>query len=236
MTPLLVCGALAVAVTGCAGQAPSTSERTGGSVGALAAEAGGSVQALAAEAGVGWHLDYQPLRSAADAVERADLIVTGTLIRVGEGIAIEYRSGTVTDRDDGYATYQVRVDRVISDKASAHRGAGLAGTVIYVAMRIGATTTTDRLSRLNPGARTVLVLADRSTWSPLPGATLVRPAGIPPDAPLYSPYTDGVWLQGPADGRMYGVGVDTADLPSGWGSARTVDQYAESLTEAVAGN
>ncbi|MDG4831103.1 hypothetical protein O7627_17555 [Solwaraspora sp. WMMD1047] len=222
MTPLLVCGALAVAVTGWSGQAPSASERTGW-----------SVEALTAEAGAGWHLDYQPLRSAADAVERADLIVTGTLIRVGEGIAIEYRNGTGIDRDDGYATYQVRVDRVISDRALTDRGAGLAGTVINVAMRIGATTTVERLNRLNPGARTVLVLADRSTWSPLPGATVVRPAGMPADAPLFAPYTDGVWLQGPADGRMFGVGVEAADLQPGWGSARTVDQYAERLTAAA---
>jgi hypothetical protein len=54
-------------------------------------------------------------------------------------------------------------------------------------------------------------------------------------APLFAPYTDGIWLQGSADDRMYGVGAEADDLQPGWAAARTVDQYATRLATAARG-
>jgi len=184
---------------------------------------GGSVKALVAEAGRQWHVEFTPLASPADAVSRADLIVTGTVVDITAGITVERPDG---DDGDVWATFEVRVDRVLASKTPSP---GL-GEVIHVAVGKSVTASTDQLAALNPQARAVLVLVDRSDWEPGAGVTVTRPASIPAAAPLFMPYTDGLWLQGPKDDRMHAVQTEAADLPPPWSAPTTVEQFADRIT------
>jgi hypothetical protein len=191
----------------------------------------GSVSTLVTEAGRHWHVEYTPLASPADAVRRADLIVTGTLVDVTEGITVERPDG---DDGDTWATFEVRVERVLAARTPVQKRGSPVGSVIHVAVGKSVAVTTDRLAALNPQARAVLVLVDRSDWTAAADVTVTRPAGIPATAPLYMPYTDGMWLQGPKDNRMYAVQTEPADLLPAWSSPSTVEQFADRITAAGA--
>lgn len=186
------------------------------------ADPAGSVRALVNEAGQHWHVEFTPLASPADAVRRADLIVTGTLVDVTEGITVERPDGA---DGDVWATFEVRVERVLSGEAPAQ-------AVIHVAVGKDVAVTADRLAALNPKAKAVMVLADRSDWEPDADVRVTRPAGIPATAPLFMAYTDGMWLQGPKDDRMYAIQTEPADLPPPWSAPTTVEQFAERITAA----
>ena len=77
------------------------------------------------------------------------------------------------------------------------------------------------------------MLEDITTWTPHPTATVRRPAAIPTDARLYSPYTDGLWLQGSGDTRMTGIHADPAALPAGWGAPRTGQEVVAKISSAA---
>ncbi|MFD0687801.1 hypothetical protein [Actinomadura fibrosa] len=178
----------------------------------------GSVRALAELAGQNVHVDYTPLTSPADARKKADLIVEGTLAKVEDGIRLTTGS---TPTDDSYVTFVVNVRKVLDGDAR-----GVSGGKVYVSVYTDGTTPAAKLAALNPQAEVVAVLDDITGWRPSPDETVVRPAGIPASARLYAPYTDGLWLQGRSDARMFGVGVEAAALPAGWKRAETVDQLS----------
>jgi hypothetical protein len=210
--------ALAMFLGGCAGAANSNRSADPDNV------SKGSAAALAERAGAGLEVDYTPLASPADAVAKADLIVRGTLVKVTDGIQVGGAGRSVGQ----YATFVVKVDEVLAGKAQA-------GATLYVAVLRSTSASPAELNKLNSSSRVALVLDDITSWSPYRGAKVVRPAGVPADAPLYMPYTDGVWMQGAADKQMHGIGAHLTDLSAAWGSAQTVDQFSAKITAAAKG-
>jgi hypothetical protein len=198
------------------------------------AEAGGSgasAREFSAVAARGIDVDYTALTSPADAVEKADLIVSGTLIEVTDGITFSGTDPAVRERDNSYVTFVVAVDKVLSGDASR-----VTDGRVHLVVFTSATTTSEQLAGLNPQADIVAVLADITDWRPTPDTTVVRPATIPAGAGLYAAYSDGLWVQGTADNQMYGISAAPDDLTSSWGGPDTVQEFAASIGEAVATN
>lgn len=199
--------------------------------GGTASNANGSVQQFTSLAAAGVEVDYTPLTSPADAVRKADLIVQGTLVKVADGIRVDVTGQKAQRRANSYATFVVSVQKVVSGDASKVTN----GRVYLQVFKSGAASTQE-LSDLNPGAKVVAVLDDISTWRPARNAQVARPAAVPAQASLYAPYNDGLWLQGGADNRMYGIGVDLDDLTTSWSGTRTVDQFTTKLNKAAQSN
>ncbi|WP_018654317.1 hypothetical protein [Actinomadura flavalba] len=160
--------------------------------------------------------DYNPLRTPADARAQADLIVSGTVEKVIDGIRVTGPSS----EGDTYTTFVLKVDKVLD----GDRRHVLDGRV-YVAVATGTAVAPAKLSALNPRARTVAVLEDLTGWKPDPESAVQRPAGVPAKARLFSPFTDGFWLQGGKDTQMFGITAQHSELPAGWKKPRTVDQF-----------
>ncbi|MEU8117816.1 hypothetical protein AB0C21_03805 [Spirillospora sp. NPDC049024] len=207
---------LALTATACSG-----GESDAGSAAAGSAGDSGSVRTLTGLAAQNRDVDYDPLTSPADARKKADLIVTGTLTKVEDGIRI---AGDPSQAENDYVTFVLNVHKVLDGKKS-----GVTGGKVYVSVFTGGAAPAAKLAALNPQAKVVAVLDDITNWQPSPDETVVRPANIPAGARLYAPYTDGLWLQGRSDTRMFGVGVEAADLPTGWRHAKTVDQFSAAL-------
>ncbi len=211
--------ALALAATGCASADAAESTATG------------SARALTTTAGQGIHLDYTPLTSPRDAVGKADLIVHGTLVQVVDGIQVRYPDNALTQRElDSYVTFVVAVDKVLDGDAGK-----VTGGKVHLAVPKSTGVTSKQLAGLNPQAKVVAVLDDITTWKPVPGATIVRPSAIPADTPLYTPYRDGMWLQGSRDDQMLAIDSEHAELAPAWGGVRTVNDYAGVLERAAQG-
>ena len=199
---------------------------------ALAAGCGGeaSVERLAAPIASGVNVDYTPLASPRDAVAKADLIVEGTLTDVTEGIDLTFPDRRYTERKAGsYATFVVTVDRVVSGDA-----AKLRDKRVYLAVRKSRTAQIGELAGANPQPRIVAVLDDITDWTPAADVGVTRPAALPPDAPLYAPYTDGIWLQAAGDTAMHGLHADPQALTAAWGHPQTVSQFSATVQRATA--
>jgi hypothetical protein len=177
----------------------------------------------------GVNVDYTPLASPQDAVAKANLIVEGTLTDVVDGIGLTYPNPLYTERQaNTYATFVITVERVISgDAAKVLNGR------VYATVHKSRAAEIDELAGANPHPRIVAVLDDITNWSPARGVRVNRPAAVPSSAPLYAPYTDGVWLQGAADAEMYGLHADPDGLASPWGRPRTVRQFSAAVQRAA---
>ena len=177
----------------------------------------------------GVNVDYTPLASPQDAVGKANLIVEGTLTDVVDGIGLTYPNPLYTERQaNTYATFVITVERVISgDPAKVRNGR------VYATVYKSRAAEIDQLAGANPHPRIVAVLDDTTNWSPAPGVRVNRPAAVPSSAPLYAPYTDGIWLQGPADAQMYGLHADPHELAAPWGRPKTVSQFSTALQRAA---
>ena len=57
---------------------------------------------------------------------------------------------------------------------------------------------------------------------------------MPPDAPMYAPYTDGIWLQAAGDTEMHGLHADPHALAAAWGRPQTVSQFSAAVQRAAA--
>jgi len=178
----------------------------------------------------GVNIDYTPLASPEDAVATADLIVEGKLTDVVDGIGMTYPDPRYTERRaNSYATFVVTVERVISgDPAKVLNGR------VYVAVKKSKVAEIGQLAGANPHPRTVAVLDDITNWTPSSDVRVSRPAAVPPRAPLYAPYTDGLWLQGPGDAEMYGLHAHPDDLTAAWGRPRTVGQFSAAVQRTTA--
>jgi hypothetical protein len=210
---------LALVTTGCAGSTTTGQDS--------AARDRSSAAGMTAAAGRNLHVDFEPLTSPADAVRKADLIVTGEVVDVVEGITVAFADPAMEGVAGAFTTFVVQVDRVLDGT-----GAGPADRV-YVAVGIGGQTSTRELAALNPRAKAVFVLDDITDWQPHPTAHVVRPAAIPANASLYGPFADGMWLQGPRDAQMLSVHAELGDLAPAWGKPRTVEQYADAVATAT---
>ncbi len=177
----------------------------------------------------GVNVDYTPLSSPQDAVAKANLIVEGTLTDVVDGIGLTYPDPLYTERQaNTYATFVITVERVISgDPAKVLNGR------VYATVHKSRAAEIDQLAGANPHPRIVAVLDDITNWSPARGVRVNRPAAVPSSAPLYAPYTDGVWLQGAADAEMYGLHAHPDELAAPWGRPRTVRQFSAAVQRAA---
>jgi len=207
-------------------------------LGLLAAGCGGGreqvtpVQQFIALATAGVSADFTPLASAKDAVTRSDLIVEGALVEVGEGIVLRYPDAAKTQRRaNSYMTFVIAVDRVLAgDPAKVHNG------FVYLAVRKSPVIDVRDIAAANPGARTVAALDDITNWTPSPDAQVVRPKAVPPGAPLYAPYHDGLWLEGAGDAaaRGYGPTDDHGEEPGAvWSRSRRLADIAALLRTAA---
>jgi hypothetical protein len=211
MPPLLVVAIAVVFIASACGGGPS------------------SVQPFVSLATSGFQVTFDPLTSPRDAVDKADLIIGGAVVEVAEGISLRFSDPASTRRyANSHMTLVIAVDTVISgDQAQVRRGR------VYVAVRKSSAASTEQLSALNPRPKIIAVLDDISMWTPSAGVEVIRPAAVPSDAPLYAPYTDGMWLQASGDGIMRGLGADHEELAPAWGGPRTVKEFAAALDRAT---
>lgn len=217
-TAIVLAALAALAVAGCASTTDS-------------AAPSGSAADFAAQVARDMHVDYDPLRSPADAVAQADLIVRGTLVRVEPGIEVKAADTALTKRyQNKYATFVVAVDEVLAGDAGQ-----VTGGHVYVQVMKAPTVDTGALAKANPRPDTVLVLEDLGAWRPVPNATVNRPSGVPAGAALFTAFPDGLWLQGKADARMVGVRAHADDLGAAWGAPATLDEFSAAVTEAAKG-
>ena len=103
---------------------------------------------------------------------------------------------------------------------------------VYVTVNKSRATEIAALAHANSHPRVVAVLDDISDWKPSPDATVTRSAALPPGAPLYFAYSDGLWLQDDGDAAMTGVYAEPRDLPAAWNGPRTVAEVAATLRAA----
>jgi hypothetical protein len=211
------------------GLALATAVVVGGRDGDSSPAKGSGAAKLASLAASGIAVDYTPLASPKDAVGEADLIVEGAVTDVVDGIGLQYADPLYTERSaDTYATFVVTVTRVISGDAAKVKDGK-----VYVEVLKSRATPISALAGANTEPNAVLVLDDITTWQPSRDARVTRPPAVPSSAPLYAPYADGLWLQGPADVKMVGVHAEPGELPSAWGAPRTTSEVAAALTQAA---
>lgn len=211
-TAIALATLVALAVAGCASTTDS-------------AAPSGSAAGFAADVARDMHVDFDPLRSPADAVAQSDLIVRGTLVRVEQGIEIKTGDAALTRRfQNRYATFVVAVDAVLAGDAKL-----VTDGHVYVQVGKAATVDTGALAKANPRPDTVLVLEDLGAWRPVPGATVSRPSGVPAGAALFTAFPDGLWLQGKADAGMVGVQAHADELGEAWGAPKTLDEFAAAV-------
>jgi hypothetical protein len=188
-----------------------------------------SVQSFQAMLNRGVDVDYTPLASPADAIAKGHLAVEGTLTGVVDGVSLQFPSPALTERyANTYATLVVSVARVIDGNPADVR----AGKV-YVQVSKSKAVTVQQLAAANPNPRVVAVLDNITSWVPAPGVQVRRPSALPAAVPLFAAYTDGLWLQGPADPAMYGLGAQPGELAAAWGKPTTVTQFATALAGAA---
>lgn len=190
--------------------------------------ASGSVDKLVKMIETGIEVDYTPLESPKGALQKADLIVRGVLVDVTDGVSVQYDDPALTARRaGGYLTLVVDVTKVLAGDASRVKDGK-----VYVEVPRSPVTSPSEVSRANPRAQVVMVLDDLGDWRPQPNAKVKPPAGVPADANLFAAYNDGLWLQGPADQEMRGIGVHRSELAPEWGQVRTIDQFASTIERA----
>jgi len=189
----------------------------------------GSVNELLALLDAGVDIDYTPLSSPEDAIQKSDLIVRGRVVDVMDGIGFEYSDSEESERQQArYATFVVEVEEVLARNASE-----VLDDRVYVQVPRSPATSIEQLSAANSRADAIFILDDITKWQPTPDAIVVPPSGIPSEAPLLTPYTDGGWLQGPKDAAMMGIGIEPAELGSGWEQVDTLDELASVIAEAA---
>jgi hypothetical protein len=212
---LIIALAAAASFGGCTGDSPPAKSSAVGTFVSLTA--------------AGVNIDYTPLTSPQDAVAKADLIVEGTLTGVVDGIGLTYPEPLYTERKaNSYATFVITVERVISgDPAKVLNGR------VYTTVHKTRAAQIDQLAGANPRPRIVAVLDDITNWTPARDVRVNRPAAVPSSAPLYAPYSDGIWLQGPGDAQMYGLHADPDELATPWGGPSTVSQFAAAIRGAA---
>jgi hypothetical protein len=173
-----------------------------------------ALRALVAVAG---DIDYEPLRSPAEAVQASDLVVLGEV--VGARLATQ-ATDAAADRETRYVILTVAVRTVLAGVLPEP-----AGTVVYVALRAAGIDPAREIEEVVPKVRALLVLDDRSdTASP----------GDSGDLPerFYEPFTDGAWFE--VDDSFEGLWADRSELEERWGQAiNSLDDLAELIRVAA---
>ena len=173
-----------------------------------------ALRALVAAAG---DIDYEPLRSPADAVQQADVIVLGEV--VGATLA-SHVTDAASNRETRYIILTVAIRTVLSGVLSEP-----GGTVAYVALRAAGIDPAVEIEEAVPKVRTLLVLDDRSDWEPRGNLE-----GFP--ELFYEPFTDGAWFE--TGDTFEGLWVERDDLQGRWGETiESLDDLAQLIDVAA---
>lgn len=176
------------------------------------------IAALRELVGAAGDVDYEPLRSPAEAVQASDVIVLGEV--VGATLA-SHVVDAAADREMRYIILTVAVRTVLAGVLPEP-----AGSVVYVALRAAGIDPAVEIEEAVPKLRTLLILDDRSGWQP-PGEL----KGFP--GTFYEPFTDGAWFE--AGDSFEGLWVDRTEIEERWGeSLDSLDDLAELLRVTAA--
>ena len=181
----------------------------------------GGVAAFIDAVGADSDADYDPMMSAADGVEVADLIVVGRIVGVTEGRQVDEsaNSGPIVAR---FAIFQVEVEKVVHG-TRLDGDSGLLNVNIYVDLL----TPWDSIAGSVPDARALFVMSDLLDWNPRG-----RLEGFP--AVTYFANPDGLWFE-TEGGPPAGVYAEIADVERRWGEAiPTLDDFIAKLEVAAA--
>ena len=69
-------------------------------------------------------------------------------------------------------------------------------------------------------------------WTPVPGATVARPAEQPAKTPIFFAFSDGLWLQGSQDEAIVGTIAGVDDLGPTWQTPGTLDELCQVIKSA----
>ena len=207
------------ALAGCAGD-QAVGESVSGNV------AASSATGFAAAATRGYEVDYDKLATPAAAVKASKLIVRGTLVDVTDGITFAGAGAAQVGRGSSYGTAVIQVD-------AAAKGQAAPGSTVHVLFNKSAVANVADLAKSGKNLEVVAALGDISSWSPGPGVSVVRPAGMPAGGPLYLAFPDGLWLQGGADKAMVGLHAEPAEFGAAWGTPQSLDAYWAALVKAA---
>lgn len=145
----------------------------------------------------GLDFDYDPLPSAAAAVEHADLIVVGNIVSAEEAkVIVDPRS----QREWRYAILEVAVETTLSGPGDSKN--------VFVALDVSRRPAWGEIEASLPDADVLLVLHDLKDW------TQGERIGFPPK--VYSAYHDGFWIDAGGVGPV-GVRAERTDLEARWG-------------------
>lgn len=160
-------------------------------------------------------VDYDPFPSTRDAIQAADVIVTGEITDITEGFAIYSPEGLWDQR----TTLHVKVDEVIF------------GTIPndYVLLEVSRSplVPVHEIGSNRPEGQVLLILEDISDWIPFPNAVFEFPPDFDRSTAIYAPYPDGFWLS--TDGPPVGYFASIEEMSERWPG---VSDYA-SLTDAL---
>lgn len=192
------------------------------------APTGGSVEGFAAKLRQDYDADYEPLATPRQAVEQSDLIVRGTVEEVFDGISVTYPNAGETKRgQDKYVTLRVSVADVVSGADSS-----VSDGQVFVQVPKSQSVSTEDIAAVNPRADAVLILEDITDWTPVPGATVARPAEQPAKTPIFFAFSDGLWLQGSQDEAIVGTIAGVDDLGPAWQTPGTLDELVQVIKSA----
>lgn len=156
-------------------------------------------------------VDYTPLVSLAAAVETADLIVVGRIVKVSEGLRIS------TKGEQGAVALWMATITVSVDEVIAGTGVGEAEITIQTFTDPGMDVET--LGRAVPAGPVLLILDDLTDWRPFTDAVFEYPTGLTADSRMFMPFTDGMWFD-TTDG-LRGVAVSATEIAQRWPGANT---------------
>jgi hypothetical protein len=162
-------------------------------------------------------IDYEPLRSPAEAVQASDVIVLGEV--TGARLATHV-ADAAADRETRYVILTVAVRTLLAGVLPEP-----AGSLVYVALRVAGIDPAREIGDVVPKVATLLVLDDRSDWAP---------GGELKDFPerFYEPFTDGAWFE--TGDSFEGLWVERSELEERWGqSIETLDDLAEMIRVAA---
>jgi hypothetical protein len=192
------------------------------------APTGGSVESFAAKLRQDYDADYEPLATPRQAVEQSDLIVRGTVEEVFDGIAITYPDAGESKRGQGrYVTLRVSVADVVSGAGDSVRDGQ-----VFVQVPKSRSVPTKDIAAANPKADAVLILEDITNWTPVPGATVARPAEQPAKTPIFFAFSDGLWLQDSQTEAPVGTIAEVDQLGPAWQTPGSLDELVQVIESA----
>ena len=168
-------------------------------------------------------VDYSPLVSPAAAVETADLIVVGRIVKVSEGLRIS------TKGEQGAVALWLATMTVSVDEIIAGTGVGQAEITIQTFTDPGMDIET--LGRAVPDGPVLLILDDLTDWRPFTDAVFEYPTGLTADTRMFMPFNDGMWFD--TSEGLRGVAVSATEIAERWPGADTFPALTTLLSNAA---